>query len=201
MRFSLFLILFTHISFGAHPQGEWRLNKEKEGIKIFSRKSDRSSFNDIKVEMDLEGTIDQLRKILLDVEKYTEWAYSTSVSKLEKVISPDEFIYYSVISAPWPASDRDFYAKCILQENNGTLTMQSDVLPDYGPVEENKVRIPWSMAKWSITPKGDNQLHLEYTLQMDPGGNLPAWLVNLFSTTGPISTFSSLKEKMHALNN
>jgi hypothetical protein len=34
----------------------------------------------------------------------------------------------------------------------------------------------------------------EYTLYADPGGSVPAWLVNLFIADGPLESFQKLKE-------
>ncbi|HWY33815.1 MAG TPA: hypothetical protein VNX68_04165, partial [Nitrosopumilaceae archaeon] len=76
-------------------QKNWVLRKDKDGIQISTRQSDLSKFNDIKVEMDLPGTILQLAAILTDVDKYSQWAYSTGKSVLIKRITPHTLVYYS----------------------------------------------------------------------------------------------------------
>ncbi len=37
---------------------------------------------------------------------------------------------------------------------------------------------------------------MEYTLRMDPGGDIPAWLFNLFVTKGPVESFENLKVQL-----
>ena len=64
----------------------WTLKKMKDGILVYNRHSNLSKFNDIRVEVDLPGTIDQLSAILLDVEKYPGWVYATKSSTMMKKI-------------------------------------------------------------------------------------------------------------------
>jgi hypothetical protein len=51
-----------------------------------------------------------------------------------------------------------------------------------------------SKANWVVTPIGDNKLAIEYVAMADPGGSIPAWITNSFSTKGPFETFRKLKD-------
>jgi START domain-containing protein len=197
----LYFLLFPAI-ISPPEKYDWTLKKDKGGIKIFSRHSDISKFNDIRVEMDLPGTIAQLSSILIDVEKYPEWAYSTKSCELIKKISANEIIYYSEIWVPWPASNRDFYADCkiTLDSASRTLHVASVGLKNYQPEKKDIARIPMSKGIWNVSTLTDKMMHLQYTLQVDPGGSLPAWLLNMFATRGPLETFENLQKKMETLN-
>ena len=61
-------LLFLPCVISWSDKNEWALKKEKDGITIYSRHSDLSKFNDLRIEMDLPGTIAQLSSILMDVE-------------------------------------------------------------------------------------------------------------------------------------
>ncbi|MBD0377821.1 MAG: lipid-binding protein, partial [Flavisolibacter sp.] len=39
-----------------------------------------------------------------------------------------------------------------------------------------------------------NTLNVDYTLQVNPGGQLPPWLVNMFADKGPYESFKKLAE-------
>jgi hypothetical protein len=183
-------------------KNDWILKKEKDGINIYSRHSDISKFNDLRIEIDLPGNLSQLSSILLDVEKYPQWAYATKSSVLIKKISENEEIYYSEIEAPWPASNRDFYAdmKVAIDDDSHSLTVTSVGMKDYQPEKKNLVRVPMSKAVWNISTKSDKTIHLQYILQVDPGGSIPGWILNIFGTKGPLETFENLKTKMELLN-
>ena len=183
-------------------QNSWTLEKEKNGIKISSRHSDTSPFNDVRVEVDLPGNIDQLAAILLDVANYTKWAYATKTSAIIKQLAPGSLIYYSEIEVPWPATDRYFFAKFELKTdpNKHTAQVLSSSVPDAGPVPVGLVKVPYSKGTWNISTLSKKMIHVDYVLQLNPGGSLPAWILNLFSTKGPMETFENIKQKMIALN-
>jgi len=197
------ILLFVALPF-RHSSGPgiWMFVRQEDGIKMYNRQSAQSKFNDIKIETDLPGNLTQIAAILLDVGKYTEWAYATKSAVVVKKISNDEFIYYSEIDVPWPANNRDFYAHCkaTFDPASRSLKVTSVSIKDYLPEKKNIVRIPLSKGLWNITAVSDKMIHVEYILEFDPGGIVPAWLLNLFSTKGPMETFANLKHKMQLLN-
>ena len=180
----------------------WMLTKEMDGIKIYSRHSEISKFDDIKTEANFPGNITQLAEILMDVPRYVEWAYATKSAEVVKKISNNELIYYSEINVPWPSSNRDFYSRCKLITGHvpGSFKIVAESIQNYGPEKKGIVRIPLSKGIWEVTTLSDKMIHVEYILELDPGGVVPAWLLNLFSTKGPMETFVSLKKKMQMLN-
>lgn len=181
---------------------DWVLKIQKNGINIYSRPSDISKFNDLKIEMDLPGTVSQLSSILMDFEKYPEWAYGTKSAVLVKKINDNEAIYYSEVGAPWPASNRDFYAnvKVHLNADSGRLNVVSTGMKNYLPEKKNLVRIPMSHGTWNISTNPNKTMHLQYILQLDPGGSTPGWILNMFATKGPMETFGNLKRKLEVLS-
>jgi len=202
MKTLIILLFFVPCTSSFREPTNWSLAKEKDGIKIYSRHSDHSKFNDLKIETELVGNLSQISAILLDVEKYPQWAYATKTCELIKKISDNELIYYSEIQTPWPVSNRDFYAHCkvTLDSASHSLQLISVGVKDYLPEKKDLVRIPSSRGTWNISATSDKTLHLEYVLEVNPGGSVPAWVLNLFGTKGPMETFINLKQKMKLLN-
>ena len=138
-----------------------------------------------------------LLSVLLDINKNHEWVYKTKSSKILKSISPREIIYYAQMESPWPFSNRDIVAHLkIERESDDVITIASRAQPDFIPEKEDVVRIEQSKAKWTITNVSDNQIKVEYVIQFHPGGNIPAWLINLFVTEGPMESFLKMKERV-----
>ncbi|MDB5231291.1 MAG: lipid-binding domain protein [Chitinophagaceae bacterium] len=183
----------------SYEQTDWLLKKEKDGIKIFSRLSDQSKFNELKVEFTTKGSLSQLSSIILDVEKNTDWVYNTKSAMLIKKLNADEVIFYSEVALPWPMSNRDFYSHLKVHRDsiNKTLTVDSRSMPDYLPRKNSIVRIPISQAHWLVTT-ANSELNITYILRVNPGGAVPAWVSNMFSTKGPYESFKKLKEKMES---
>jgi START domain len=61
------------------------------------------------------------------------------------------------------------------------------------PVKSGVVRIANSKGKWVLSPVNKGRVKIVYTLHADPGGSLPAWLINMFVTKGPSQSFRKLK--------
>lgn len=189
-------------AFSASAQDDWKSLKEKDGIKISSRHSGSSTFNDIRVEMDLPGNINQLESILIDVNKYKDWSYATKVARIVKTTTADNFIYYTEIEVPWPLTNRCFYAHFELKKDIPEKSMQilATNIPDYQPIPQDLVQVPLTKGTWHVTTISKSSIHVDYILEMNPGGSLPAWALNLFSTKGPMESFENIKKKMAELN-
>jgi hypothetical protein len=202
MKALYFCLLSLPTFLPASDKKEWTLKREKDGINIYSRPSDYSKFNDIRVDMDLTGTVEQLAGILLDINNYTNWVYATRSASVVRKLSENEVIYYAEVGTPWPATNRDYYAdlKITFNPANHSMNVVSVGLKDYEPEKKDLVRVPMSRGYWMVTTQSDRKIHLQYILQIDPGGSIPAWILNSFVTKAPIETFSKLKMKMEDLN-
>ena len=51
-------------------------------------------------------------------------------------------------------------------------------------------------SQWKVTIVNDNLLHIDYRAEVNPSGNIPAWLYNLAVTKGPNTTMQSLIERV-----
>ncbi len=175
-------------------QPDWKLTKEQNGIQIFIGHADSSSFKSIKVHTVLEGTPAKLLSILRTVERNKDWVYSTRQAYLIKKVSNNEFLYYAETTLPWPMNNRDQPIRMTINQNpaNQSLVIVTAGEPESAPRKNGLVRIPYFYAKWDVFVKDATHLDVTYYLQVDPGGNLPPWIVNLFVTKGPYESFYSL---------
>jgi hypothetical protein len=194
-----FILLIEVSLFG---QNSWILQKEKDGIKISSRHAASSPFDDVRVEVDLPGNTAQLKSILLDISHYKDWSYAMKKSVLIKQLGTGKLIYYSEIEVPWPATDRYFYANFDLKEDSEghTIKVISENLPDYLPASKDLQQVTFIKGLWNISTNSKKTIHVDYILELNPGGNLPSWVLNLFSAKGPLETFENIKQKMIAMN-
>ena len=188
------MFFFTFVS----AQTSWELAKEKNGIKVYTRKETNSKFKSIRVEATLNGTLDKLLKVLMDASSNKEWVYNTNTSYIIKRLGIYETISYTETNVPWPGSNRDIplHMHLILDHKLITLKVVAKGVPDAIPRKKGIVRIPYFNSWWDVKYDGRNKLTIVYFLEMDPGGSVPAWLVNMFITKGPYETFSGLVKVM-----
>lgn len=184
--------------FSVHAQNEWRLKKELSGIKIYMRTNEHSSFNEIKVEMTIQSKLSSLVALLLDVPNHAQWVYNVRSSSILKKIADNELYFYEVINSPFPASDRDLVVHLKITQDSQTKAMSVSAIniPNYIPQKKNIVRVPVSNESWKVTPV-NNTLRIEYYLEIDPGGSVPAWLINNFAEKGPYESFKHLQAQVN----
>ena len=70
------LVLFSTFASAAIGQYNWKLSKDKDGIKVYQSEVKHSKYKNIKVECTLEGTYDKLMAILNDVTNQKNWVYN-----------------------------------------------------------------------------------------------------------------------------
>lgn len=191
------LFLLLAINYDVYSQENWILKKEIEGIKVYTRHSEVSKFNEVKAEFSIKSSASIFTSIILDVDKFADWVYGTKSAMLVKKISDEELIYYSEFKAPWPVSNRDFYSNLKVHQDTikKMITIESKSIPDYDATKKGIVRIPFSTTNWTIKIIDNETLKVVYRLSIDPGGKIPAWVVNLFSANGPAESFIKLRKR------
>src|SRR5436190_7766512 len=94
------LIFCSAFAFVASGQYDWKLSKEKDGIKVFQSETKNSDYKSIKVECTLEGNYDKLIAILNNVSHHKDWVYNNKTSSIIKQVNPYEFYYYTEAHLP-----------------------------------------------------------------------------------------------------
>ncbi|MFI5157556.1 MAG: START domain-containing protein [Sphingobacteriales bacterium] len=192
----LFLLLFKVLP--ASAQSDWTFNSKNEGIKIYTSIVPNSKIKAIKVECDYKATPSQFVAVLLDIKNSPEWLYHTKFCKVFKQVSPQDLYYYSEVTLPWPAENRDFVSHLTVSQNPITkvVLVNGPAVPGFIPVKSDIVRVAHSGSQWEITPLNNDEIRVIYTLHVDPGGALPAWLINMFATEAPTQIFKNLKTEL-----
>jgi hypothetical protein len=182
----------------AQAQTVWKFRGEKDGIKTYNADVPNSKIKAIKLETIFQVPLNQIVGVLLDIKSSPEWAYKTKSATVLKQVSPTEVYYYSEISMPWPVVNRDFVGHLTATQNSNTkvVTIDGPVVADYVPKKKDLVRIEKSLGKWVLIPVNDRETKVEYSLQVDPGGNAPAWLVNTFASEGPTQSLKNLRTQL-----
>ena len=195
--FFIMLVLLTQATW-LLAQDDWKLQKEKDGIKVYSAKLPDSKIRAIKVVADYDAPAKEIADIVMDVNTATEWVSHLKSNYLIKRVSTNDFYYYAEVVLPWPVANRDFVAHLTRIENvqTGVIIIDGPAVPDMVPAKKGIVRIDNSVGKWVITPLDSNQVRVEYALHVDPAGSIPSWLVNMFSSETPMEIFENLREQL-----
>lgn len=197
MKYSI-LFLFISYSMMALSQksNEWKLTKNKDGIKIYMRKGTSSKTNEVLGIMQMNTHIGPLVQMVKDSENHYRWIYANKNAKTLQVINDFEWMYYNESEAPWPVSNRDVITHARIEQDLSSFIVKiySDGMPGYIPVKKDLVRIQVLKNVWEFIPKEAGITEVHFTLSMDLGGDIPAWLVNLVIDNGPFSTIFNMSK-------
>ena len=187
----LFFLCFCNISFG---QSDCDLKRDTDGIKVYTCEEANESFKSLRAEFVLENTtMEEVKNFLWDVSNYVTWQYNMIEAERVSSSGSEEMVYRSEIDAPWPVENRELMVRVTLQREEKMMKLFIKSVPYSKPPKEDVVRVPFFEASWLVVPEG-NSLKVTYSLRIDPGGSVPAWLVNLAMAEGPYVSFKKLKE-------
>ena len=195
---SLQIIFFCILMNPCLAQYKWELEKEKNGIRVYLSDVPGSVYKAVKVECTLTGTYAKLVAILTNVSQFNKWIYNTKASRIMKENTPLDFIYYTETHMPWPLSNRDAIIHIRIKTDSlpRALIITGTGEPDLFPEIFSIVRVPYYKASWKVTMPTTKTIQISYILELDPGGNIPAWIANSFADKGPMGTFSNLAERL-----
>jgi hypothetical protein len=198
MKTSVALIILNSVIGLAQTknQSDWQFKKTENGISVYTKDLENSNLKELKAIFQVKSSLSSIVALLIDSEAFPQWAYRCGQCSTLKKISEQEFIRYQTVVAPWPVDDRDFVVKVKVSQNPITKVVFQHVTnnPGFIPKVNGKERITVFKALWILTPLKNNTVNVEYQLMVDPGGNIPTWLVNFSATDGPLKNAQIIKE-------
>jgi hypothetical protein len=176
----------------------WHLVKDKDGVKVYTATAASGSLKYIKVDATLTGSIKKFISVFKDVPRQTSWVYKTKRSYIIRENADDDLLYYNETALPWPMSDRDVAIHMKFKQDtlHHVLFITSEGVPTAIPVHNNIVRVPLFQGNWTVHDIGYDKIQVRYFLNIDPGGSIPAWIINLFITKGPYETIMGLADQL-----
>ncbi|MES2655100.1 MAG: START domain-containing protein [Bacteroidota bacterium] len=187
---------FGFTSQNVHDNNDrWELKKDQNNIKIYVKKNNNHAINELKAVTNFSSSLNGLVAFVKDIaihEKYIERCKSAYIIRN---VNDSELYYYQETEAPWPVANRYgvIYYK-IRQASNKTVVIQSSNILGLLPPKADMVEVPALKASWTFTPKANGIVEGEYYLYVNPGGNIPVWLINLFLVDGPYNTLLKMKK-------
>lgn len=195
-RVSILFLIIQLFSAGAliaqHP---WKLRKEKDGIKVFFRQAEDSNLKELKIHTRMQGSLGAAVAFISDIDNFPNWMDHCREVKYIDKRSVSNYTYYNLADFPWPLSDREFVMRCTSWQDPTSLAcyFQSVADPKAIPLNKNYVRVQLTVSQWKIEPDGPGYIKLEYYLKADPGGAIPAWMVNAALDNGPVKAMLALR--------
>lgn len=174
----------------------WDLAKDKNGVKVYTRKIEGWGIKEYKVKMTVKASFSKVIATLKDVPGRYEWLHNTmEVREVER--SSEMIAIYNKVDAPWPVSDRDNITKFSFSyPSSKTARVDMSVLKTHkkAPIYKGIVRVDRIKGHWYIKDKGNGYIDVMQQCVAEPGGSIPDWLANSAVVDNPYNSMYNLKK-------
>ncbi|MBK9014842.1 MAG: hypothetical protein IPM82_12615 [Saprospiraceae bacterium] len=194
----LLLLLTLFVSSTMLHAQDWELKRDKGGIKVYVRDQPGTAIKELKFTTTVEASMQTIAAVLTHVEGFDDWVYASLKSRTIKQVSEGEVYYYTLIDFPWPLSNRDLVLHSTVWQDKKTLALHSKTTSCHWmeTEKEDVVRIKKAELIWIFTPLDNGKVRVDYTLNSDPGGSIPAWMINLAADQGPLQSMIKFQEML-----
>ena len=189
----LFLLLLLPASaFGA----DWELRAEEDGIRVYTRPVPGSQVAAVRGETTIPAPVDAVQGVLMDAGRLPEWFPNCPTARVLSQ-EADVQLRYVVTAAPWPVDSRDavYRYRVSRDADTGSTTIRVGVEPDAHPRQDGYVRILEAEGRWTLVP-ADGATKVTWEMHLDPGGSLPAWLINRRVVETPLGALRGLRSQV-----
>lgn len=194
-KLTLFCVLLAAISATTFSQTAWNLEKDENGIKVYTRSIPGSDYKEYKAEATFKTSLNALVAVLDDVDNQIQWLYDCLESKRIKTLNDFEGYNYYIQRLPWPLKNRDIITKYKVAQNpdSKVVTIHTKGYKDFMPLTEY-VRVPKIEGYWQFVPLPNKEVKIIYQLHSEPGGSVPSSVANAFIVDMPFKTLGKLKQ-------
>jgi len=201
MRLSITcLILLSIFPVSGQEQAGWKLKREKDGITIYVREQAGSLLKEYKAKAVISHPIHHVFGFLSDLKRHPEWVFRCTGLTIIENQGGQHIKYHTTYDIPWPLKDRDLTVIAVFTHHEGGKKIESmseDMLLDY-PLEEGVIRMP-GYREWVLLEEIDSMNTLFIAEgYADPGGSVPAWLVNMFLVDGIYDSVVKVREILNS---
>lgn len=190
--------LILVISFSLGDSNNWVLKRHENGIEVYTRDAVGYSIKQIRIIDTVKSSLSGIVAIILDLKNYPSWVYRCGAGKTLTLINNREQYDYELTDVPWPFENRDVitYSKIDQDSLTKTVTISSEAMPDYLPSVNGTVRIRQFHSLYVLKKLINGSVKVDYTLYADPGGDIPAWLVNATIIIGPYNSTAEMIKRL-----
>lgn len=200
IRIGLWLLAFLSGTVFAADASASHLVLDKDGIKVWANEVPGSPLHGFRAVTTVHSSLAAIVGLITDTESAPRWLYRTSeVETLRRNDEDMTFVVRVVTDFPWPFKDREAVVAGKITQDPKTMQVRIDSrqVPGYAPLKGNMV-MPEVQGSWVFRPVGQGMVEITMTGHADPGGVLPAGLINLLIQEHPYNSLKALREMIAA---
>ncbi len=177
---------------------KWQKIKDENGIQVYSIAVQESAIVKARAVAIINASLENIQQLVGNLSQRPQWVPYLKHSKIIEKISATEHIEYSLFSAPWPASNRDFVYRVQRSQQQFDNHLQlsyrmQSVNHATMPLQPGLIRGEIFSSVYRLTPISAAQTRVELIYHADPRGWLPNWIVNIIQRAFPFKMMRNLK--------
>ncbi len=184
------LFLFYLVS----GQTDWKLNVDKNLIKVYTRDSEITNYKAFRAITTINSDILSVKKVMLNFSDYYKWNYECIKSEVLKNEADSVKVIYTVTQSPWPVKNRDAVVKYRINQTENMLFISFWLVSGYISENTECVRMKALTGYWKIVKIAPDRTQIEFEASFDPGGNIPDELINRGISYTPYQTMINLRK-------
>ncbi|MEE2904513.1 MAG: START domain-containing protein [Myxococcota bacterium] len=195
--------LMTLVAFSSESvasSGTWDEIVNDDGVQVWRKKIAGSPFVAFRGETLVDASIKKVLAVLNDQDNKTSWMHRCVANYAIEYKKLGQVIIYNRTGSNFPlVADRDVVVETNLtyDTENGVIDIVAvDTTHKNGPPIDGVVRMKKLRLNWRLTFVSKEKTLVRYEVQTDPGGAIPAWVVNLVSKGVPKKTLAGLKRQV-----
>jgi len=184
--FSAFLFSFAH--------AEWKLEKDKDGIKVYLKEVKGSEIKEFKGVATIKASMDTLLAIIKDTDNFDKWIHQCREPKNLKSVNFHDTYSRQINDLPWPVDDREVVMFTAISKDSSKkeIYISLEARPDYIPKNEDSVRVTKLNGFYLFKALPNGMTEVTWQQHTEPGGSLPVWLINALVVDIPFNSLEAL---------
>ncbi len=200
-RAALGLVAALLAAASARSEDGWQPLVTQDGVSVQERTAPGRAIPELQGTVEIEASIFEVLAVIADVSRQIEWMHDCVESRRLRKDGADASVIYNRTDAPWPVSDRDVVlrSQTTLLEPSRHVAVRFENITDPGvPPVDDVVRIPRLIGEYDLVSVAQARTRVSYSLDLDPGGSIPAWAAARTARETPLKTLLGLRKQVEA---
>lgn len=182
----------------------WSVVRKEGGVTVTQKEIEGRDLPIFRGTTVIRANIYDLLGVLQDIPNHPKWMHRCKEARTLKRHGEFHVLHYNRTDAPWPVSDRDTVldSKVEIQPDKHTVLVKFRAVksPLQGEVDD-VVRMVRLRGYYKLTALDAKRTRVQYQVDADPGGSLPAWVVKMASEDMPVNTLTNLRARVKKVGN
>ena len=195
MVFLMILVMISAFSFAARD--DWRLRKEENGIKVYTREREESHLYMYKVKTKIGMEPRKVYEHVVDFGENVKYMELVDSMAYMDHRQDERYVNYMRFDLPWPVQNREMVMDMRVHMGPEKIRLVSSNITMTGASGEDMIPVEDFYEEWVIeSAQGKDMTHITVHGWVNPGGAIPLWVVNLFSVRIPFRFISGIIKEL-----